>query len=65
MKNLLTYIGYIGSVNFSAEDDVFFGKLEGINDLVTFEGGTVQELKDAFYYMVDEHIKESIEMRLL
>ena len=58
MNNILTYKGFIGSVNFSAEDNVFFGKLEGVNDLVTFEGETVQELKDAFYYMVDEHIKD-------
>ena len=58
MNNVLTYKGYIGSVNFSAEDNVFFGKLEGVNDLVTFEGETVKELKDAFHYMVDEHIKD-------
>jgi predicted HicB family RNase H-like nuclease len=58
MNNVLTYKGYIGSVYFSADDNVFFGKLEGINDLVTFEGETVQKLKDAFYYMVDEHIKD-------
>ena len=58
MNNVLTYKGYIGSVQFSAEDSVFFGKLEGINDLVTFEGETVRELKDAFHYMVDEHIKD-------
>jgi len=58
MNNVLTYKGYIGSVQFSADDNVFFGKLEGINDLVTFEGETVQELKDAFCYMVDEHIKD-------
>jgi len=58
MKNILTYKGYIGSVNFSADDNVFFGKLEGIDDLITFEGETVQELKDAFHYMVDEHIKD-------
>jgi len=58
MNNVLTYKGYIGSVYFSADDNVFFGKLEGINDLVSFEGETVQELKDAFCYMVDEHIKD-------
>ena len=58
MNNVLTYRGFIGSVNFSADDNVFFGKLEGINDLVTFEGETVQKLKDAFYYMVDEHIND-------
>ena len=58
MNNVLTYKGFIGSVQFSADDNVFFGKLEGINDLVTFEGETVQELKEAFCYMVDEHIKD-------
>ena len=29
--NTLTYNGYTGSVEFSEEDNVFFGKLEGIN----------------------------------
>jgi len=58
MNNILTYKGFIGSVNFSTDDNVFFGKLEGINDLITFEGETVQELKNAFYYMVDKHIKD-------
>jgi predicted HicB family RNase H-like nuclease len=58
MNNVLSYKGFIGSVHFSADDNVFFGKLEGINDLITFEGETVQKLKDAFHYVVDEHIKD-------
>lgn len=58
MKDLLTYKGFIGSVHFSADDQVFFGKVEGINDLVTFEGKTVKELIDAFHYMTDEHVKD-------
>ena len=58
MKDVLNYKGFIGSVHFSADDNVFFGKLEGINDLVTFEGETVKELTDAFHYVVDEHIKD-------
>ncbi|MDR0832844.1 MAG: type II toxin-antitoxin system HicB family antitoxin [Candidatus Symbiothrix sp.] len=57
-NNVLTYRGFIGSVQFSADDNVFFGKVEGINDLITFEGETVQELIDAFHYVVDEHIKD-------
>jgi len=56
--NVLTYKGFIGSVNFSAEDDVFFGKVEGINDLITFEGESVHDLKNAFHYVIDEHIKD-------
>jgi predicted HicB family RNase H-like nuclease len=58
MKDLLKYKGFIGSVKFAAEDEVFYGKIEGINDLITFEGQSVQELKSAFISMVDEHIKD-------
>lgn len=58
MKNILKYKGFIGSVNFSAEDRAFYGKVEGIYDLVTFEKTTVDELKDAFKYMVEEHIQD-------
>jgi len=58
MRDILNYKGFIGSVHFSSDDNVFFGKLEGITDLVTFEGETVKELTDAFHYVVDEHIKD-------
>ncbi|MDR1356188.1 MAG: type II toxin-antitoxin system HicB family antitoxin [Tannerellaceae bacterium] len=58
MKDVLTYKGFIGSVHFLSDDNVFFGKVEGINDLITFEGETVKELTDAFHYMVDEHITD-------
>jgi len=56
--DVLTYKGFIGSVHFSAQDDVFFGKVEGINDLITFEGNSVKELKNAFHYIINEHIKD-------
>ena len=58
MKDVLIYKGFIGSVHFSTDDNVFFGKVEGINDLITFEGETVKELTESFHYMVDEHIAD-------
>ena len=58
VNDILTYKGFIGSVHFSTQDDVFFGKIEGINDLITFEGESVKELKNAFRYVIDEHIKD-------
>jgi predicted HicB family RNase H-like nuclease len=58
MNNILTYKGFVGSVNYSADDRVFFGKIEGINDLVTFEGTTVDELENAFQEMVNLHIDD-------
>jgi len=58
MKDVLKYKGFIGSVHFAAEDHVFYGKVEGVNDLITFEGSTVDELEKGFKYMVDEHIED-------
>jgi len=58
MKDIITYKGFIGSVHFASEDRVFYGKVEGINDLISFEGETVDQLEEGFRYMVDEHIKD-------
>jgi len=55
VKDVLRYKDFIGSVHFSAEDECFFGKLEGGADLVTFEGRDVDELKRAFRDAVDDY----------
>ena len=52
----LQYKDYIGSVEFSEADGVFFGKIEGINAVVTFEGESVQELTAAFHEAVDDYL---------
>ncbi len=54
--NTLTYKGYIGSVSFSERDNVFFGKIEGVDGLVNFEGESVQELTNAFHEAVDDYL---------
>lgn len=56
MKDVMTYKGYIGSVHYSEEDEVFHGKIEGIDDLVSFEGTSVRELKKAFHEAVDDYL---------
>ena len=54
--NTMTYKGYISSVAFSEKDNVFFGKIEGINGLVNFEGESVKELTEAFHEAVDDYL---------
>ena len=54
--NVMKYNGFIGTVAYSEEDDVFFGKIEGINSLVNFEGTTVADLKKAFHEAVDDYL---------
>lgn len=65
--NTLTYNGYIGTVNFSEKDGCFFGKIEGIDGLVNFEGESVSELVEAFHEAVDDYVAycemEGIEAR--
>ena len=55
MKDFFTLEGFIGSVHFSTEDECFFGRIEGIDDLVTFEGHNVKELKRAFLEAVNDY----------
>jgi len=56
MKDILQYKDYIGSVHFNADDEIFFGKIEGIDDLISFEGNNVTDLKHAFEEAVDDYL---------
>ncbi|MDR2687608.1 MAG: type II toxin-antitoxin system HicB family antitoxin [Oscillospiraceae bacterium] len=56
MNNHLEHRGYVGSVEYSEEDDCFFGRVLGVRGLISYEGESVQELKQDFYGAVDEHI---------
>lgn len=54
--NTMKYKDFIGSVEFSEEDEVFYGKIEGINALVNFEGESVKELREAFQEAVEDYL---------
>ncbi len=62
MSDVLEYKNYLSTVQFSAEDDVFYGKVIGINDLVTFEGESVTDLKAAFKEAVDDYLETCVEL---
>lgn len=57
MANTLEYNSYIGSIEFSPEDKVFYGKLEMIDDLITFEADSATELENNFHSAVDEYLE--------
>lgn len=54
---LLKYKGYYGSYELSEEDNVFFGKLEFIKDLVNYEAETAKELKTSFQDAVEDYLE--------
>ena len=56
MKNAMTYKGYAARVEFDAEDRIFFGRIAGIRDIISFHGETVNELETAFKEAVDHYL---------
>ena len=57
MKSTMSYKGYQGSVEFSDEDNVFFGRLIGINDRILFEGDNVEDLRKDFHDAVEDYLE--------
>ena len=56
MNNIMEYKGYIGSVEFSEQDGLFFGKVQGIRSLISYEGFTAAELVADFHGAVDDYL---------
>jgi predicted HicB family RNase H-like nuclease len=55
--NTLTYKGYLGTISFSAEDEVFYGKIEHIRDMITFEADNAHQLIKSFEEAVDDYLR--------
>jgi predicted HicB family RNase H-like nuclease len=54
MVKVLRYKGYLGTVG--ADEDGFVGRVSGLRDVVTFEGGTFDEVVQAFHDSVDDYL---------
>src|SRR5688572_19457015 len=56
MKDILKYSDFVASVHYSADDEILFGKILGIDDSVTFEGSSIASLKKAFKEAVEDYL---------
>ena len=56
MNNTMQYKGYVGSVEFSEADGLFFGKVLGIRALISYEGTNAAELVADFHDAVDDYL---------
>jgi predicted HicB family RNase H-like nuclease len=53
----LTYKGYSAIVEFDSEDEIFVGRIAGLNDVIGFHGESVAELKTAFAEALDDYLE--------
>ena len=56
MNNTIQYKGYIGSIEFSEEDRIFYGKVLGIRSLISYEGENANDLLNDFHNAVDDYL---------
>ncbi|ORM64203.1 toxin-antitoxin system HicB family antitoxin [Pantoea rodasii] len=57
MNKLFNYKGFFGSIDFSMEELSMCGKIECINDLVTYEAKDLASLKAEFEAAVDDYLE--------
>jgi predicted HicB family RNase H-like nuclease len=55
--NAMNYKGYTARIEYDGDDEIFFGQILGIRDLVSFHADNVAELKVAFQESVDDYLE--------
>lgn len=55
--DFLEYKGFKAKIEFSEEDDIYFGCIQGIKDTVCFDGKTILELEMSFHDSVEDYLE--------
>ncbi|NIR55468.1 MAG: toxin-antitoxin system HicB family antitoxin [Nitrospinaceae bacterium] len=53
---MMEYKGYVAKVEFDDEAEIFHGEVINLRDVITFEGESVAELKQAFQDSVEDYL---------
>lgn len=60
ITNVLEYKGYKGTIEVDAQSDILFGhvqNLHNVNDIVSYEGETVKQLREDFENAIDDYLE--------
>ena len=53
---MMEYKGYLGHAEFDDQADSFYGQVITIRDVITFQGKSVDELRQAFHESVEDYL---------
>jgi predicted HicB family RNase H-like nuclease len=53
---MMEYKGYLSHVEFDDEANIFYGEVINIRDVITFQGKSVDELRQAFEDSVEDYL---------
>ena len=54
--NTMTYKGYTGKFEYDPEADIFHGEVLHLSDVITFQGRSIDELKQALADSVEDYL---------
>jgi len=54
---MMEYKGYIGKVEFDNEAEIFHGEVINVRDVITFDGNSVEDLKQAFEDSINDYLE--------
>ncbi len=60
---MMEYKGYLGHTEFDDEANIFHGKVINVRDVITFQGKSVDELRQAFEDSVEDYLAFCAERR--
>jgi predicted HicB family RNase H-like nuclease len=58
----MKYKGYTARIDFDSKDDIFCGRLLGMNEALVFHGASVEELRGDFEFAVDHYLAECMRL---
>ena len=54
---MMEYKGYLGKIEFDDEANIFHGEVVNIRDVITFQGQSVDELRQAFEDSIEDYFE--------
>jgi predicted HicB family RNase H-like nuclease len=52
----MKYKGYEAIVEYDDEAEIFYGEVVNLRDVITFQGDSVKDLKQAFHDSIDDYL---------
>ena len=60
--NIMSYKNYTARIEFDGRDNIFVGRVLGLDSVVSFHGETVSELRHAFEAVIDDLVTDGKEL---
>jgi len=62
MSNFMSYKGYTASMVYDTEDKIIVGRVQDVDDIISFHGESVAEFESNFHAAIDDYLAVLMEL---